>query len=387
MNGRPTVMHVVLNLMPGGTERLVVEFARRTRDSVRPVVCCLEERGPLAGELDAIHVPVIELRRRPGFRPSLGRQLATIAEACGASLLHCHKYSPFVYGLIAARVDHSLGVIFTEHGRASDAPATLKRRMANALIGRASSTIFAVSAALRAHMIAEGFPPSRVDVIHNGIELDAVGTPFDRAALRSELGVPEDAIVFGTVARLDPVKDLRSLVTAFQSVRAALPPAHLVIIGNGPEQAALEQQVREAQLAEAVTFAGFRADPRRLLPAFDVYVNSSIYEGIPLTVLEAMAASLPVVATAVGGTSEVVGTDAGILVGARRPDELADVMRRLGASTPWRTTLGRRGRERVAAMFTIERMVSRYLAAYDAALADRSVMRSPACVVSAGPSR
>jgi glycosyltransferase involved in cell wall biosynthesis len=199
--------------------------------------------------------------------------------------------------------------------------------------------------------------------------------------------VAEDAIVFGTVARLDPVKDLRSLVTAFQSVHAALPTSHLVIVGDGPEQAALEQQVKDAQLAEMVTFAGFRDDPRRLLPAFDVYVNSSVYEGIPLTVLEAMAASLPVVATAVGGTTEVVGSDTGILVGARRPGELADVMRRLGASAAWRSALGKRGRERVAAMFTIERMVSRYLAAYDAALADRSVVRSSACVVSAGPSR
>jgi len=387
MSARPTVMHVVLNLMPGGTERLVVEFARRTRAAVRPVVCCLEARGPLAEELDRIGVPVVELHRRPGFRPTLGAQVAAAAREFGAALLHCHQYSPFVYGLLAARVERRLRVVFTEHGRATDAPATLKRRVANRMLGRLPASIFAVSEALRDAMVSEGFPESRVAVIHNGIEVGGRPTAAERAALREQLGIPGDALVFGTVARFDPVKDLASLVEAFSRTRAAAPHGHLLLVGDGSEREALLRQVTEAGLAGSVTFAGFRDDARRLLAALDVYVNSSIYEGIPLTVLEAMAASLPVAATAVGGTSEVVGRDTGLLVPARDTEGLTAAMQALAASPARRATLGERGRERVALLFSIERMVTRYLAAYEAALTDRPVMRSPACVVSAGPSR
>jgi glycosyltransferase involved in cell wall biosynthesis len=387
MSARPTVMHVVLNLMAGGTERLVVELARRTRDAVQPVVCCLEGRGPLAAELDALDIPVLELNRTAGFHPSLGRRLGRAAADCGAALLHCHQYSPFVYGVIAARLHRGLGVVFTEHGRATDAPVTFKRRVANAVVGRAPASIFAVSGALRDHLIDEGFPASRVAVIHNGIELGPRVSALERAAVRRELGLPAGALVFGTVARLDPVKDLASLVDAFARVRSTAPASHLLIVGDGPEQAALAAQVQRAGLGHAVTFAGFRADARRLLPAIDVYVNSSVYEGIPLTVLEAMAASLPVVATAVGGTSEVVAADTGLLVGARDAEGMAAAMRTLAASIERRTGMGARGRARVEALFSIERMVSRYLTAYDETLVDRPLMRSPACVVSAGPSR
>jgi glycosyltransferase involved in cell wall biosynthesis len=357
-------MHVVLNLASGGTERLVVELAKRMAASIEAVVCCLEGTGPLAAELNEARVPVIGLHRRPGFHPSLGLRIAQAADAYGATVLHCHQYTPFVYGQIARSVRRGLGLVFTEHGRATDGPPSRKRQLVNPVLARLPGQLFAVSEALRADMAAEGWPAHRVGVIHNGIDVGPRVTDADRAAARGSLGLPADAIVFGTAARLDPVKNLDAALEAFRTVQAHAPRSRLVIVGDGPDRARLEQLACESGVTGAVMFTGYRPDVRRLLAGFDAYVNSSVYEGISLTLLEAMAASLPAVATAVGGTPEVVTGDTGLLVPPRAPQRLAEAMLALAGSAERRVALGVRARGRVEAMFSVERMVSRYLGTY-----------------------
>jgi glycosyltransferase involved in cell wall biosynthesis len=373
-------MHVVLNLTPGGTERLVVEMARRMAAAVQPVVCCLEETGPLASELDEAGVPVLELHRQPGFRPSLGLRIAQVAQAHGVSVLHCHQYSPFVYGQIARSVQRGMRLVFTEHGRAADGPPSRKRQLVNPVLARFPGDLYAVSDALREHMIAEGFPAGRVAVIHNGIDPGARATTVDRAAARRALGFPSDCLVFGTAARLDPVKDLDTMLAAFRLVHARAPESRLVIVGDGPDRERLQRVAGEAGLADAVMFTGFRADVRRLLPGCDAYVNSSVYEGVSLTLLEAMAAFLPAVATRVGGTAEVVTTDTGILVPARSPRALADAMLALRRSPERRAALGARGRERVETLFSVQRMVARYLEVYGVRRPHTAEQGSTRCV-------
>jgi len=376
-NPRPVVMHVVLNLTPGGTERLVVEMARRMASSVQAVVCCLEGTGPLAAELDEAGVPVIELHRRPGFRPSLGYRIARVADEYGVTVLHCHQYTPFVYGQIARLARRGMRLVFTEHGRSTDGPPSRKRQLVNPLLARLPGKLYAVSEALRADMTAEGWPAHRVDVIHNGIDPGSRVTRADRAAARGRLGLPGDATVFGTAARLDPVKNLDSALEAFRVVHAQAPGCRFVIVGDGPERARLELFARDAGLADSVMFTGFRADVRQLLPAFDVYVNSSVYEGVSLTLLEAMAASLPAIATSVGGTPEVVTRDTGLLVPARASDALAGAMLVLAVSPERRAALGAQARGRVELLFSVERMVARYLETY-------GITRHPISEVSAG---
>ena len=179
---RPGVMQLVLSLMPGGTERLVIDVVTRLSPQFRMVVCCLDEDGDWAGEVTAAGVPVVALHRRPGFRPSLGARIARLAADYGTGVIHCHHYSPFVYGRVAALVNPRLKLVFTEHGRLSDAPPKLKRRLANAVLGRLPAAMFAVSSDLKAHMVAEGFPASRLDVIHNGVNARKRTTPADRQA-------------------------------------------------------------------------------------------------------------------------------------------------------------------------------------------------------------
>ena len=364
---RPGVIHVVISLSPGGAERMLIEIATRLSPRYRTLVCCLDEAGAWAREVESHGIKVVSLRRREGFRPSVGLQIARLAAAHRASIIHCHQYSSFVYGQLAAIRRPALRVIFTEQGRFSDAAPSTKRRLVNQLFGRLPDAICAVSNELRQHMIAEGFPSQRVEVIPNGVEPGPAPTILDRLHARRALGVDEDAFLVGTAARLDPVKDLTTLVDAFRLLRPRVARARLVIMGDGPERGRLEAAVRSAGLDGAVAFWSQRTDVRRLLPGLDVYVNCSTSEGLSVTILEAMAASLPVVATRVGGNPEVVSDgQTGILVGVRRPQELAVALETLAAAAGRRFRIGAAGRARLERHFAMDGIVDAYARKYRA---------------------
>lgn len=365
LDGRLGVMHVVLSLRPGGTERLVVEMARRAGPSVRASICCLDERGAWADEAERDGVPVTVLGRRPGFRPGLGFRLAAAARAHRARVLHCHQYTPFVYGVLAKCTNPGLRIVFTEHGRLADSPPSPRRRVANAFFGRAAGHFFAVSDELRRFLEREGFPAGRLRVLPNGIDIGPRPAPGSREDARRRLGIGTEAPLVGTAARLDPVKGLETLVAAFDRLRGARPDARLLVLGDGPERSALEADIARRGLGAAVTLAGHRGDVRDLLPALDLYVNSSTYEGVSLTILEAMAAEVAVVATAVGGTPEVVADgETGRLVPPRDADALFLAIDTLLGDAALRARLAGAGRRRAEERFDFERMMSMYRQAY-----------------------
>jgi glycosyltransferase involved in cell wall biosynthesis len=214
-------------------------------------------------------------------------------------------------------------------------------------------------------------------VIYNGIEPGASPDRADRHAARRRLGIMDEALVIGAAGRLERVKDLDTLLDAFAIVRARVPDARLVIAGGGTERLRLEQHVSELGLQRAVCFTGHCDDVRALLPAFDVFVNSSISEGVSLTILEAMASRLPVVATRVGGTPEVVEDGVtGVLVPARAPEQLAQAILQLAPQQPRASAMGEAGRKRVEAAFSIDRMIGRYAVVYDS-LTSRSRAAAP----------
>jgi glycosyltransferase involved in cell wall biosynthesis len=360
-----SVLQVVLTLGTGGTERLVVQLCQRLRDRFRLAVCTLDEPGAWAADLTSAGIDIIPLARRPGFRPDLGYRIARVARQRGVKVVHSHHYSPFVYGLIATLVHPGLRLVFTEHGRLSDGPPSPKRRLVNPLLGRLPGEHFAVSNTLKESMAAEGFPASRITVIPNGIDPGRTPDGGDRRLARQVIGFPDDVFVVGTVARLDPVKDLGTLVAAFARLREAHPKSALAIVGDGPEASRLEAIASECGVAPHVRMMGQRDDVRGLLAGFDVYVNSSTSEGVSLSILEAMAAQLPVVATRVGGTPEVIlDGSTGMLVPARSPHALAHALAVLAADARQRTTLGESARLSVVQRFTIDRMVDHYASVY-----------------------
>jgi len=364
---RPNVLQVVLSLNPGGTERLVVELVKRLRPELSMAVCCLDDEGSWGEGLRHEDVNVVALRRREGFRPQLGRAIARAARQQGARVVHCHHYSPFVYASIARLWAPHLKIVFTEHGRLSDAGPSPKRRTANRVLAHAPRTVVTVSSELKQHLVAEGFPTDKVNVIYNGIDVGPLPEPSARARVRQQLGLDERTLVIGTVARLDPVKDLQTLVRALGAPSIG-GPMTLLVIGDGEERSRIEAEAREAGVDSFVRFLGHRDDARDLLAGCDMYANSSISEGISLTILEAMAAGLPVIATRVGGTPEIVDTTCGRLVPARDADSLAATLSELAANAALRVALGRAARARVEQRFTLDRMIAEYRDAYYAAV-------------------
>ena len=361
---KPRVMQLVLSLSPGGTERLVIELCRRLAGHVDTVVCCLDEPGEWAVDVTSLNIPVLTLARQPGFHPSLSLRLGEALRANRIDVIHCHHYSPYVYAVLAAMLHPTVRVVFTEHGRLHGVGLSSKRRFANPVLSRWPSRKFAVSAALKKDMVAEGFPERSIEVLYNGIELGPRPRPAERAAMRASMGLPADALVIGTVGRLDPVKNLGALLEARSLLQARFPDARVVIAGDGPERQALIDRAHALGIAEVTHLTGYRTDVRALMAAFDLYVNCSTYEGVSLTILEAMATNLPVIATDVGGNPEVVcHQETGWLV-AQRPQALASAIAALAANPAQRHAMGEAGRWRVKRHFTIERMVSDYAAAY-----------------------
>jgi glycosyltransferase involved in cell wall biosynthesis len=181
---------------------------------------------------------------------------------------------------------------------------------------------------------------------------------------------PPSTVVIGTVGRLDPVKDQEGLVFAFKMLCESSPLGRerlrLVIAGEGPQRAGLEAQIAHLGLENQVCLLGNRTDVPRLLPEFDVFVLSSIAEGMPGVLLEAMAAGLPVVATDVGGVSEVVlHGQTGLLIPARDIRALANALSSYVSDGALRQQHGQAGRHRVEAGFSLDDMLSAYTAVYD----------------------
>jgi glycosyltransferase involved in cell wall biosynthesis len=200
-------------------------------------------------------------------------------------------------------------------------------------------------------------------VIYNGISVGPRPDSAARERIRRMVDASPDTIVIGTIARLDPVKDLGTLIEATRACGRTL-PVLLLIIGDGTERARLEEVTKACGAEPYVRFLGHRDDARRWLAGCDVYVNSSISEGVSLTILEAMAAGLPVVATGVGGTPEVVDGTCARLVSPRDANALAAALLDLARQPTMRDQMGRAARTRVEALFTLERMVDEYRDVY-----------------------
>ena len=202
-------------------------------------------------------------------------------------------------------------------------------------------------------------------MLYNGVDVDAFAAAGaasgSRLDARRELGVGPDELVLLQVARLDYLKDHATAVRTLARVAARAPQARLVLVGDGPERPGVEAQVRELNLGDKVRFLGLRKDVARLLPGADLFLLTSVSEGIPLTVIEAMAAGLPVVATDVGGMSEVVADGStGLLAPARDDAALAERILRLAGDPELRRRMGAAGRARAKDRFDERRMADDY---------------------------
>jgi glycosyltransferase involved in cell wall biosynthesis len=230
--------------------------------------------------------------------------------------------------------------------------------------------VFIAASRLIASMLAsDGIPPVRIEVVHDGVNLGAIDKePVIDA--HATFWLPRGAPVVGNVAALVAHKGQRVLLAAAAKVVREVPNARFLILGEGELRPALEKQVRDLGLERHALLPGFRADAIGLQKSFDIFAMSSITEGLGSAMLDAMACSIPIVATRAGGIPEAIddGTH-GLLVPAHDPESLSQAIVRLLSDAPLRQRLGRASRQRVVEEFSVERMVTKTVAVYEQRLA------------------
>ncbi len=372
---RPKIGQLLHTLRVGGAEVLAARTARQLRDHYAFAFFCLDELGTLGKRLREEGFAVHVLARKPGLDWRCMHRLAGLLREERVDVLHAHQYTPFFYGISARLLCRRPPVLLTEHGRHYPDYPRRKRMLANRLLLERRDRVVAVGGAVREALIRnEGFAGPRVRVIYNGVDLSPfLHPPEDRQGLRRSLELPPDDFLIIQVARLDYLKDHATAVRTLHRVLGSHPQVRLLLVGEGPERAAIEQLVRQRGLEQRVQFLGLRHDVPRLLQASDAFLLTSISEGIPLTVIEAMAAALPVVATQVGGVGEVVEADrTGLLAPSGDDDALARHLARLIEDCDLCRMLGARGRERAQALFSEARMMDGYRRLYGEMLAKRS---------------
>jgi sugar transferase (PEP-CTERM/EpsH1 system associated) len=358
------IEHVLLSLQPGGLENGVVNVINRIdRTRFRSSVCCLKEAGEFASRIEAPGVPVRAMQLRRGIDPLMALRLAAHFRRTRPHIVHTRNAESFFYGALAARLAGVPRVIHSEHGRTfTDRPI---RFHAQRWLSRFANAIFAVSEQLKRDLVRHvGIPRTRIEVLYNGVDLQKFAAGHDRAAVRAELGFAHADVVVGSVGRLVPVKNYPMLLRAVAALQA--PDVHVVLTGEGPERAALQDLARSLGIASRVRLLGHRDDVSRVLGAFDVFVLPSLSEGMSNTLLEAMARGVAPVVSDVGGNAEIVRDGVcGLVFPSDDVPALSSRLASLCSDPARRSALAASARARVTESFGMDAMIGRYERLYE----------------------
>lgn len=350
------VLWLIKGLGLGGAERLVATMASRfDREAFRiEVAYLLPWKDAVVPELESQGIEVTCLRASRTFDLRWIVRLRRLMRRGRFDIVHTHSPVPAVAARLLAPRDTRF--VHTEHNvwERYRAPTRLANAGTYARNAHAYAVSDGVAASIKVPRWAPGTPPSMSTLLH-GVEPDGVPQgPEARQAARATLGVG-DGPVIGTVANFTPKKDQATLLDAFDRVRRSVPDVTLVLIGSGPLDAELRQEVDRRGMQAQVTFLGSRDDVPEILPAFDVFTLSSRYEGLPISLLEAMAAEVVPVVTRVGGIPEAVtdGLD-GRLVPPGDAAALATALAEVLSDEVRRDALASAARERVVTAFSID---------------------------------
>lgn len=364
---RPGLLYIVNSLNPGGTERLVMDMGVAFSQEYRVSILCLDEPGLWAADLRRRGVSVYCVWRQPGLDLSMLVKIARIARENGIAIIHAHQCTPWFYGALSRLIYSSPRLLLQEHGRFYPEEDKPVRRFVNRMaVVPLSHRFIAVSQDVRSRLERyEGLNAARTQVIYNGVDVGVCLSLAERAALRQELGFGQDDFIIGTVGRFDPIKNLPMLIRSLAAAREEVRLIHGLLVGDGPEFAAVQALIKALGLNDVVCLTGFRNDARRLVQCMDLFVLSSFSEGISMALIEAMASGVPVAVTGVGGNPEIVlEGQTGWVVPSEAVEVLTAVMLEAYRNEVLRTRFARAGRQRFEEKFTFAHMIESYRELY-----------------------
>jgi glycosyltransferase involved in cell wall biosynthesis len=362
MASRINVLLLITELNVGGAERVVEQIATGllSKNRYRVLVACLYDAGPIADDITAAGVRVVDLGMRGKWDAWVVYRLFRLLRSEEIHVLHAHLFHANLLGVIAGKM---AGVPVIVATRQSVDIGGRWREWINHWAMRLPDKVVAVSEEVRqAENLRSRTESSKIITIPNSVPFQV----FDNvnqskvSRLRRNWDFDNGIPVIGTVGRFVEPKGYPHLLDAMVRIQAHLPDVKVLLVGDGVLRRPMEEKAEALGLSDAVIFTGIRRDVPEILALLDVFVLPSLWEGLPIALLEAMAAGLPVVATRVGGVPEVVVDGVtGLLVPPRDPEALSEAILTLLQDPDLRQKMGQAGQDRVREYFSVERMVKR----------------------------
>jgi glycosyltransferase involved in cell wall biosynthesis len=361
------VLQLIDGLNMGGAEILLCDLVRHLRDEGYPISVGYSTPGPLAERLQALQVPLTRLPRRARIDPTLYQGMVQLIRREKPDLVHTHLFKSDLHGRLAARRCGVPLVVSTCHNNDSWA----RNKVFGWLYGRTNllaDRVIAVSEEVRDYQVAHTFTPAeKFTVINSGVDISRfTGQEEAGAAVRAELGIEPSVPLVGIIGRLTPQKGHVTFLQAAGLINKTLPEARFLVVGDGPLRDELQAQAHSLGLEGTLSFCGLRQDIPAVLKALDLLVFSSQWEGLPITLLEGMAAARPVVSTKVGGVAGVArDNETALLVPPADPEALAAACLRFLRNPDMRDRFGKAGHMRVREHYSLEAMLRNTTALYE----------------------
>ena len=369
------VLLLITELNVGGAERIVEQLASGlARDRCNVQVACLYDPRAIGADIQAAGIPVIDLDMRNKVDLRAPYRLFRLLQEGNIQVLHAHLFHANFLAATVGRLARVPVIIATRH---SVEIGGRYREWVNRLVRPLCDAVVAVSRQVyEAEAHRSGVNSDKLVMIPSGVR-EQILDDVDQASmerLRSMWKIQPESRLIGTVGRFVEPKGYTYLLDALAKIRTQISDTKALLVGDGALRRSMEEKARELGLSDTVVFTGTRRDVPGILALLDVFVLPSLWEGLPIALLEAMAAGLPIVATAVGGTPEVVVDGVtGLLVPPRNPDALAKAVLTLLHDPGLRQKMGQAGKERVREHFSVEKMVKETEGLYQRLLAEKGL--------------
>ncbi len=361
-------MYLVLEMDLGGLQRIVHLLINRIdKEHFTPYLCCLDRGGLFYDQLDLTSIKSCILERRPGiFDGRLFKRLCRFLKEENIDIIHSQNGCSF-YAALAGKAAGVIGVIHTDHGRL--VPDKRSAIWEDRLSSLAMNRVVGVSDSLTEYLASEvKISRRKLTTIINGVDTDKFipVSPDEKEQLRITAKLSKRDKVLGTVCRLDPVKNLDFLIRCLRDICKAIPECKVLIVGDGPSKEQLIRYADEIGVSPKVVFMGRSNWVEKILPLFDLYVCTSLSEGTPMTILEAMACGLPIIASDVGGNSKLVDQSNGTLFQLNDEDTFKKEVIASLNNFERLDEMGRESRRRVVNDFNLDHFVRQYEELYRA---------------------
>jgi len=371
------ILHIRQNSKIGGIQQQILSlFSAYNKEVINPIFCCFDRKDKIGRDIENMGIEVVALNRPRShkFSGSIVAELYKLMKKKDIHVARTHGYRANLYGRIAAWMAGVPVIIASVHNNYRK-DKRLERRIANRILARGTDRIVAVSESIASDIVKyDNVNPSKILVIPNGVDAIRFAPQKKSEKICNELSIEGKDMIIGFVGRLVPAKGIEYLIEAASYLKKQYQNLKLIIVGDGYLADSLRQKALELGMNNIVIFTGERRDIPDILSCISIFVMPSLAEGLPNSLLEAMAMGKPVVATEVGGTAEIVKHDVnGLLVPPGNSKSLAEAITLLLENTSLSANIGQTARDFISQNYGIETIARKWESLYKSLLTEKGL--------------